>query len=326
MILSVVIPTFDKRALLERTLAALRDQELPADAAWEIVVVDDGCSDGTGPWLRHECDRADAARSGPSLRVVSPGRNVGRARARNLGVAEARGSWIVFLDDDIVAPPGLLAAHLELLKQHPGDGTIGPAVTAPELVDAPHLHYLNTRGVARLAAGPAPARYFVTQNAAIPRAAFLAVGGFDEDFCSYGFEDMEIAFRLEDQAGVRFHCLPAPVPVHVHHHTLAQLLAKRRECGRVSLRQLAGRHPARLREMSLHHVIDAPGGPGPGVLSRCLRAWLDLGGAAAWPVFLSRWPVGPGCRPRAFALYVRLMNLTILGCYRQGVRERRPLS
>jgi glycosyltransferase involved in cell wall biosynthesis len=324
VILSVVIPTFDKRALLDRTLAALRDQELPAGVAWEIVVVDDGCTDGTGDWLRQECDRSEKAGSGPSLRLVTPGGNVGRARARNLGVAEARGAWIVFLDDDIVAPPGLLAAHLELLMRHPGDGTIGPAVTAPELVDAPHLHYLDTRGVARLAAGPAPARYFVTQNAAVPRAAFLSVGGFDEAFRSYGFEDMEIAFRLEDQAGVRFHCLPAPVPFHVHHHTLTQLLAKRRECGRVSLRQLAERHPARIRGMSLHHVIDAPGRPAPGTLSRLLRGWLDLGGAAALPAVLARWPVGSGCRPRIFPLYARLMNLMVLSCYRQGVRDHRP--
>ncbi len=324
--LSVVIPTLDKLPLLERTLAALRAQELPVGTDWEIVVVDDGCTDGTGAWLGQECGRQAAAGTGPTLRVVTPGGNVGRARARNLGAGAARGTWIVFLDDDIVAPPGLLAAHLALLARHPGDGTIGPAVTAPELVDAPHLHYLDTRGVARLDAGPAPARYFVTQNAAVPRAAFLAVGGFDEAFRSYGFEDMEIAFRLEERARVRFHCLPAPVPVHVHHHTLAQLLAKRRECGRRSLRQLAERHPARLREMSLHHVLDAPGGPGPGLRSRLLRGFLDLGGAAFLPFVLSRWPVGPGCRPRFFPLYVRLMNLTVLDCYRQGVRDRRPFS
>jgi glycosyltransferase involved in cell wall biosynthesis len=326
IILSVVIPTLDKRALLERTLAALRRQEVPDGGVWEIVVVDDGCSDGTGPWLRQEQERQAAAGGDPSLRVVTPGGNVGRARARNLGAGAARGEWIVFLDDDIVAPPGLLAAHLDLLKRHPGHGTIGAAVTAPDLVDAPHLHYLDTRGVARLGAGPAPARYFVTQNAAVPRAAFLSVGGFDEAFRSYGFEDMEVAFRLEERAGVNFHCVPAPVPVHVHHHTLGQMLAKRRECGRASLRQLAERHPARLREMSLHHVIDAPGGPAPGLRSRLLRAFLDLGGAAALPFLLARWPAGARHRPRAFPLYVRLMNLTVLGCYRQGVRDPRPVS
>ena len=321
MKLSVVIPTHNKRALLERTLAALRMQDLPPGTEWEIVVVDDGSSDGTGAWLA-----ALAGRPGPDLRVVTPPGNVGRARARNLGARSARGRWLVFLDDDIVAPPGLLGAHLKLLEQHPGDGTIGFAVTAPELVDAPHLRYLDTRGVARLGGGAAPARYFVTQNAAVPREAFLAVGGFDEAFLSYGFEDMEVAFRLEDQAGVRFHCLPAPVPVHVHHHSLAELLAKRRECGRGSLRLLARRHPARLREMSLHHVIDPEPAGGPAMGSRLLRAFLDLGGAAALPRLLASWPVRSGQRPLAGGVYTRLMNLAVLAAYRQGVRDPGPPS
>jgi GT2 family glycosyltransferase len=317
MKLSVVTPTFNKRALLERTLAALHAQELPAGVEWEIVVVDDGSTDDTAAWLAAQAP----APGSPQLRVVSPGGNVGRARARNLGARAARGRWIVFIDDDIVAPPGLLAAHLELLERHPGDGTIGYAVTEPRLVDAPHLHYLDTRGTARLGPGPAPGRYFVTQNAAVPREAFLAVGGFDEAYLGYGFEDMEVAFRLEDRAGVRFHCLPAPVPVHVHHHTLEQLLAKRRECGRGSLRLLAAAHPGRLREMSLHHVIDGPGCGRPGLATVLLRAFLDGGGAALLPRLLARWPEGAGHAPRGRGLYFRLMNLAVLGCYRQGVRD-----
>ncbi|MBK8166239.1 MAG: glycosyltransferase [bacterium] len=316
MILSVVTPTRDKRPLLERTLAALRAQQLPADVPWEIVVVDDGSTDDTGAWLARQ-----SAATGPPLHVVSPPANVGRARARNLGAAAARGQWLLFLDDDIVAPPGLLAAHLDLLRRHPGDGAIGFAVTAPELVDGPHLRYLDTRGVAKLPPGPAPARYFVTQNASVPRAAFQAVGGFDEAFHAYGFEDMEVAFRLEDQAQVRFHCLPAPVPVHVHHHTLDQLLAKRRECGHGSLQQLAARHPGRLREMSVHHVLDGVGQAPPAASTRLLRAVLDAGLAASLPALLRRWPLGTGVLPPGFALYTRLMNLAVLAAYRQGVRE-----
>lgn len=316
VILSVVTPTRDKRPLLERTLAALRAQRLPPDTPWEIVVVDDGSTDGTGAWLAG----LDAG-AGPPLRVVTPPANVGRARARNLGAAAARGHWLLFLDDDIVAPPGLLAAHLDLLRRHPGDGVIGFAVTAPELVDGPHLRYLDTRGVAKLPAGPAPARYFVTQNASVPRAAFAEIGGFDEGFGAYGFEDMEIAFRLEDQAGVRFHCLPEPVPVHVHHHTLEQLLAKRRECGHGSLQRLAARHPARLREMSLHHVLDGAGQPRPATVTRLLRLGLDAGLVRPLPRLLRRWPLGGGPRPPAFGLYCRLMNLAVLAAYRQGVRD-----
>lgn len=315
MILSVVVPTMNKVGLLEKTLEALRGQDLGRPEPWEVVVVDDGSSDGTAAFL------AGLAFPGwPSLLVVRPSSNVGRARARNLGARAAQGRWLVFLDDDIVAPPGLLAAHLALLEAHPGCGTIGYAVTEPSLVDAPHFHYLDTRGVARLEPGTAPGRFFVTQNAAVPRKAFVDVGGFDEKFSAYGFEDMEVAFRLEDEAAVTFHALTFPVPVHVHHHTLGQYLDKKVECGRHSLGLMARLHPQRLHEMSLHHAVDVPG-VAPSFSTRLLRLFCDSPLGRAFPRLLGRWPTGPGHRPRMAGMYLRLMNLAMLCCFREGLTE-----
>lgn len=318
---SVVIPTMDKAGLLERTVDALLAQDPGPGRLWEVVVVDDGSTDGTAAYLE-DLARRQAARV-PAVRVVAPGRNVGRARARNLGARAAAGRWILFLDDDIVAPAGLVRAHLDLLEAHPGCGTIGFAVTAAEIVDAPHFHYLDTRGAARLGPGPAPARYFVTQNAAVPREAFLVVGGFDEGFSGYGFEDMEVAFRLEDRAGVRFLALPAPVPVHVHHHTLAQYFAKKRECGRQSLRHIARLHPHRIAEMHLQHVVDREGQPAVGVTTRVIRALAHSPLGEALPRWLDRWPTRSGRRPLFPALYFRLMNLAVLFCFRQGLTDSR---
>jgi glycosyltransferase involved in cell wall biosynthesis len=314
MILTVVIPTRDKRPLLERTLAALRAQDV-GDQAWEIVVVNDGSADDTAATLARL-----AAEAGPPLRVVSPPRNVGRAAARNLGWRQASGSWVLFLDDDIVAPPGLLAAHLAALGGDVRRGTIGPAVTDPTIVDAPHFYYLDSRGVAKLAGGVAPARYFVTQNAAVPREALVAVGGFDEGFSAYGFEDMDLGFRLE-RWGVRFQVLPLPVPRHIHHHTLSEYLQKKRVCGRHSLREIAQRHPDRLREMRLDLVLDPAGGRRPDRLARTIRVILDGPLGAATAKLVRRWPVGAGFRPRASWLYMRLMDLVVLRAYRQGLRD-----
>jgi len=309
MILSVVIPSRSKRPLLARTLAALRGQE-PGTAAWEIVVVDDDSQDDTAAYL------ADLAGSEPRLRSVRPPRNVGRAAARNLGWRAARGRWVLFLDDDILAPPGLLRAHLEVLGRDPAFGTIGPAVTDPAIVDAPHFRYLDTRGVAKLPAGPAPGKYFVTQNAAVPREALVRVDGFDEGFSAYGFEDMDIGFRLED-AGVRFQALPAPVPRHIHHHTLADYLAKKRVCGQDSLAQVARRHPHRLAEMSLDLLVDPPGRR-PAPARRVLRAALrsPLGGLPR--ALLARWPA-PSRRPLAEALYFRCCDAAVLAEYCRGL-------
>lgn len=318
MILSVVIPTMNKVALLERTLDALLEQDAGVQERWEIVVVDDGSTDGTADYLKEKV--AHHATDRPALHVVAPGMNLGRARARNLGARNATGRWILFLDDDIVVPPGLPGAHLRVLRAHPGCGTIGYAVTAPEVFDAPHFHYIDTRGAARLEAGPAPARFFVTQNAAVPRREFLSIGGFDEEFSAYGFEDMEVAFRLEDETGTRFRVLPGPVPVHVHHHTLAEYFEKKRECGRYSLVRIAEIHPERLAEMRLDLVIDAPGdGPSPG--ARLVRAFAASPMGRSLPRWMENWPRRTDHRPRWPGLYCRLMNLAVLCCFRQGVTE-----
>lgn len=316
MILSVVIPTMNKQRLLERTLGALRQQDL-GDQAWDIVVVNDGSTDGTAALL--ETLAADE----PRLKVVSPPRNVGRARARNLGWRHATGRWVLFLDDDILAPQGLLKAHLDVLRTGDDVGTIGHAVTAPDIADAPHFYYLDTRAVAKLPAGPAPARYLVTQNAAVPRWALERIDGFDESFSAYGFEDMDLGFRLED-AGVTFRALPAPLPLHIHHHTLADYLAKKRECGRCSLRQLAERHPKRLREMRLHVLVDPPGVVAAAPV-RAIRSLLAriLGPAAI--TLASRWPAR-GSAPVLPVCYLRCMDICVLASFCQGLRSSLPDS
>lgn len=316
--LSVVMPTMNKVDMLSKALAALLIQDPGPGRRFEVVVVDDGSTDGTAAFLK---EQAQSAPEAVALRPVSPGKNVGRAKARNLGARHAQGKWLLFLDDDIVTPPGLLAAHLDVLVAHPGQGTIGYAVTDPALIDAPHFHYMDSRGVAKLGAGEAPGRYFVTQNAAVPRRAFLDIGGFDEGFAGYGFEDMEVAFRLEDEAGLKFRALPHPVPYHVHHHTAAQYFHKKRECGRQSLRHIAQLHPSRILEMQLHHVVDYQGQGALGVTSRIIRLLAGSPLGARIPRWLDSWPSDSAFHPRWPGLYFRLMNLAVLICFREGLTD-----
>lgn len=319
MILSVVIPTRDKHALLARTLDALGKQEGVGEP-WEVVVVNDGSSDGTARLLAEL-----AGEPGSRLKVVDDGRATGRAGARQRGWRAAAGRWVLFLDDDILAPAGLLAAHLRILRENPRCGTIGRVVTEPVLVDAPHFHYLDSRGVAKVKRGFVPARYFVTQNAAVPREALEAVGGFDTRFLGWGLEDMELGFRLEDLAGLRFLAVTEPLPRHAHHHTLAQLLAKKRECGAGSLPLLADRHPGRVREMRLHWVIDAPAGARPPWSVRLARRAAQGWPAACLEALLARWPAARG-GPLCPGLYARGMDILMLCAYRQGLARGLTLS
>lgn len=99
---SVVIPTCGKWSRLRRTLAALAVQELPVELRWEVILVCDGVipPEGFG-------QAADAL----PLTILNLPQALGRGGARNAGVAAARGETVVFLDDDVVASRGLIAAH-----------------------------------------------------------------------------------------------------------------------------------------------------------------------------------------------------------------------
>lgn len=90
--ISVVVPTYNRLRILQGTLPSYLAQA----GVEEIVIVDDGGNDGTWAWLE------EAAASRPSLRPVRMERNSGSPRARNRGIAEARGEWILLVDDDVI--------------------------------------------------------------------------------------------------------------------------------------------------------------------------------------------------------------------------------
>jgi hypothetical protein len=98
---SVVVPTHNRRRLLGRALASVVRQR---DVDLEVVVVDDGSADGTGEVVAGLGDRR--------VRLVRHPRPQGVSAARNRGIAEARGAWVAFLDDDDLWAPDKLARQL----------------------------------------------------------------------------------------------------------------------------------------------------------------------------------------------------------------------
>ena len=311
--LSVVIPTYRKPEQLQRTLSALASQWDEIGERGEILVVDDGSGDAIearlAPW-----------RARLPLHLLMAAANEGRARARNRGWRAARGDSVLFLDDDIVLEPGSLLAHLRA-QERLAAAFVGDVVTAPEIVDSSLFDYLDSRGAAKHKDGAAlPARYFLTQNVSLPRTALERVGGFDEAFSSYGFEDMEIAFRLEQEAGLRFFRLGQARGAHVHHHTLDQYLQKKVLCGRTSLPQILRRHPSRAREMSLDFVpgCGMPTTPARRLLRGLLSLSLRLGLESGLRALL------PGWRGRGRRLRHALYNYLVIAAYARGLSGRIP--
>src|SRR4051794_34395208 len=103
---SIVIPTEGRVAYLEVTLDSLTSQD--ADEPYELVVVDDAADDATP----EVCERH-------GVRCVSHNERRGANAARNTGLRETSGELVVFVDDDVEAPPGWLRSYLDGARRHP---------------------------------------------------------------------------------------------------------------------------------------------------------------------------------------------------------------
>jgi GT2 family glycosyltransferase len=197
--MSVIVPTYRRPGLLSQCLSALAGQDAPA-GSFEVVVVDDGSGDETAEVLRHHDG------SLPALTWRSQPSNRGPAAARNEAVRLANGELLLFIDDDIVASPSLVATHLRLHESTSDkDGVLGFVDWLPSLRVTPFMRWLDTTtfqfAYHELSPGrlPHPADAFYTCNLSMRRGLFDDVNGFDERFPYPAYEDTELACRLADK-------------------------------------------------------------------------------------------------------------------------------
>lgn len=211
---SVVIPTFNRLAELRRVVAAVSAQVGPEDVVPELLVVDDGSTDGTSSWLRSQASTG-------TLRSLHQ-ENSGPARARNLGAREATGDVVLFLGDDTVPQPGWLAAHLEEHRLFAREGPMAVVgyTSFPTEHDTPFLRFINEFGAQfgyQLIEHPhgVPFKFFYTSNISLPRRELVDRGGFREDFPAAAWEDIEFAYRACTD-GMRLHYQPRARVLHHH--------------------------------------------------------------------------------------------------------------
>lgn len=298
MRLSIVIPTRDRMERLERTLQALEPQARDVAGGVEILVVDDGSTDGTRELL------LGREREG-RLRALFPGSG-GPARARNAGAREAKGDLLLFLGDDIVPAPGFLAAH-DAAQHEPGGGrraVLGHTEwDASRLRVTPMLRHLELYGLQfgyGLIRDPesVPAWFFYASNVSLPREVFLALGGFDESFADAAWEDVEFAFRaMSAPQPLRMVYRPSARARHDHPTTLDSFRSRQRRSGEGAVvlarkmpelasalgvpeaRSLGATRPAYLRGVELLvRAADPLGIPLPGRIYDKLFRWYYLDG------------------------------------------------
>ena len=206
MFVSVVIPTYNRRPILEKCLLALERQQACREIdRYEVVVVDDGSTDGTPDWLRGAAERF------PHVRVIEQSHG-GPAEGRNRGVDHAHGDVIVFIDSDLVVTDSFLSCHASSLVRSweaRGDRlcfTYGAVVnTANFEQPTAERHKLRDLSWA----------YFATGNVAIAKEVLQRAGLFDTGFRLYGWEDLELGERLR-RMGVQLIKCPAAVGYHWH--------------------------------------------------------------------------------------------------------------
>jgi glycosyltransferase involved in cell wall biosynthesis len=203
--IAIVIPTHNRAGLLPRALGSVLAQE--CEQPFEVIIVDDGSSDGTSGYLAGLAD--------PRLTVLRNARAEGAAAARNRGLAAVHAPVTAFLDDDDELLPGFLAATLAAHRLAP----------APDLCWTGVLYALpdGRREIERWGRW-AGSRRFVVRLAGCCGVSFRTealrrLGGFDPAFAIS--EDTDLFMRLVENGG-SWRCLPEPL-IKVHAQSKASL-------------------------------------------------------------------------------------------------------
>lgn len=195
-LVSVVLPVRNAAGTIEEQLAALAAQQ-PTER-WEVVVVDNCSTDATPTLLRQWKQRI------PELRIVDACDGVGDGYARNVGVVAARGDLLLFCDGDDIVWPGWVSAFAAALREH---RLVAGAIDHRRFTPVAD----PTRPSISMTSPPGRSEWLPfadTANAAVRRADFEAVGGFDERL--RGGVDKDLSWRLQ-LAGVPLHFEPAAV-------------------------------------------------------------------------------------------------------------------
>lgn len=218
--LSIVIPSSGRPDCLAQTLPAILRQQ----STWpehEIMIVDDSRDGSVAQRLRagHLCQIVRGPRKSP-------------AAARNVGARASCGETLVFLDDDCVPAEGCMSAYLSAATRFPDAMLAGPIVNGlpgNPWAEAYHviLGYLYERH-AQSSKSRQP--FLSAANFAVPREAFLELGGFDECFTTAS-EDRAFSAKWLRSAR-RFRAVPQACVTHFHPLTLPRYLSQQFRYGR----------------------------------------------------------------------------------------------
>jgi GT2 family glycosyltransferase len=262
--ISIVVPTFNRPDSLPRVAAALARQTL-APERMELIVVEDA--------------KSEAPVELPALPFgvrVMRAEKPGASNARNVGWRAAAHPLVLFIGDDIVPVPELVARHVAIHEAHPepGVGALGHVRWARELGRDAFMAWLDYGiqfSYPTIRDGEAGPGHFYSSNVSLKRAALDDVGGFDDERFPFLYEDIDLGERLFKR-GFRLLYDPKAIGEHLHRPDLERWKARMEVQARAE-REWVRLHPG--ETPYFHHrfaaALEAPASSGRG---RWLLRWV----------------------------------------------------
>ena len=232
---SIVVPTYRGVDRLRALLDALAAQQ-EGTPALEVIVVVDGVDDGTVALLEAE--------QRLTLRPIVFPENRGRVAALNAGFTAARGEVLVRCDDDLLPRPDYVHAHVAAHRDGPPRGVVGLYRNLDEPTPYAAVYGEHADAAFRTAAYAAPAamrwRYWAG-NCSLPRKLWEEVGPYDPAYRLYGWEDVDLGYRIA-HAGHAVDLLPGLETPHRVAAVTTAIRARRAAQASAARRIFEGRH------------------------------------------------------------------------------------
>jgi len=221
--LSVVIGTYNQKQSLKMVLESFFDQSASKDD-YEIIVIDSSSQDDTEETIK-------SLKPNCELRYIRV-ENKGKPEARNRGIKEAKGEIILLTDADMIADKNLVSEHLKCREKYENAAIEGLTYNLKKLENFKKSSNLSPYIQRKLRSGQRlPFYYFLSGNLSIKKKTLEEAGLFDPVFSGYGWEDIELGYRMEKMS---IPLIYYPEAFNYHYHIVKEedLLARGIEMGR----------------------------------------------------------------------------------------------
>jgi glycosyltransferase involved in cell wall biosynthesis len=247
LLLSFVIPTYNRVKLLAKTVPALANLATAEGVGYEVIFVDNGSTDSTPAFLNDAVSRyPDRFRH---IRIAPTG---GPSAPRNTGIRAARGEVLIIIDDDFLPDNDIVLRYSEFHAKYPDQhhAALGAGYVPQQLLTDP-LSWFHNYDFNLPQDAPLTYLQFWTCNVSLKRDFMLKAGMFDENFLFY--EDLLCGYQLQ-RSGMQLHMWKTATGQHWHQLTIEGLAARALFMGRwqYSFLERVGRDPTLL---ILMHVL-----------------------------------------------------------------------